>query len=181
MPCHETIRKRSAEARIKARDPLAWKSFFRFLERERWILVSPMRDFKLRKPRFIPRALSAVKVEALIGVYESKTPTGARNRAVLEALYGTGLRLSECARLDLKDLDLKEGLLLVRNGKGKKDRYVPISGRARESVREYLDRAIRLRGTARQWCCVPGQGRHVSALSRSASSSGKRADASASG
>ncbi|MBX7184948.1 MAG: tyrosine-type recombinase/integrase [Vicinamibacteria bacterium] len=117
---------------------LAWKSLFRFLERERWILVSPMKDFKLRKPSAIPRALSAAKVEALISVYDSKSPIGARNRAVLDLLYGTGLRLSECARLDLSDLDLKGGLLLVRNGKGKKDRYVPISGRARDSLREYL-------------------------------------------
>ena len=117
---------------------VAWKSLFRFLERERWILVSPMKDVKLKKPRSIPKALSAVKVEALIGVYGFETPVGSRNRALLEVLYGAGLRLSECARLDLSDINLRDGSLLVRNGKGKKDRYVPVSGRARDSLQAYL-------------------------------------------
>ena len=117
---------------------VAWKSFFRFIERERWILVSPMKDLKLKKPKSIPKALSASKVEALIGVCNSEMPIGERNRALLEVLYGTGLRLSECARLDLSDLDLREGTLLVRNGKGKKDRYVPILGRARTALQSYI-------------------------------------------
>ena len=117
---------------------VAWKSLFRFLERERWILVSPMKDVKLKKPRSIPKALSAVKVEALISCYSFETPVGSRNRALLEVLYGTGLRLSECARLDLSDINLRDGSLLVRNGKGKKDRYVPVSGRARDSLQAYL-------------------------------------------
>lgn len=117
---------------------VAWKGFFRFLERERWILVSPMKDLKLKKPKSIPKALSLAKVEALIAFYKPETPMGARNRALLEVLYGSGLRLSECARLDLSDIDLREGTLLVRNGKGKKDRYVPILGRAREALQAYL-------------------------------------------
>lgn len=117
---------------------VAWKSFFRFLERERWILVSPIKDLKLKKPKSIPKALSAVKVEALIGLCSPETPMGARNRALLEVLYGTGLRLSECARLEISDINLREGTLLVRNGKGKKDRYVPVSGRARDSLQAYL-------------------------------------------
>lgn len=117
---------------------VAWKSFFRFLERERWILVSPMKDLKLKNPKSIPKALSPAKVEALISFYKPETPMGARNRALLEVLYGTGLRLSECARLDLSDIDLREGTLLVRNGKGKKDRYVPILGRARDALQAYL-------------------------------------------
>jgi integrase/recombinase XerD len=61
-----------------------------------------------------------------------------RDRAILETLYGTGIRRSECVRLDVKDLDLAEGLLLVRNGKGRKDRLVPVPGRAAAALDEYL-------------------------------------------
>jgi site-specific recombinase XerD len=64
---------------------------------------------------------------------------GLRDTALLELFYGTAVRLSECARLDLQDLDLAEGLLLVRNGKGKKDRVVPVAGRAAVALRRYLD------------------------------------------
>jgi integrase/recombinase XerD len=57
---------------------------------------------------------------------------------LLELLYGTGLRLSECVRLELQDLDLESGTLLVRDGKGRKDRYVPLSGQAVKALELYL-------------------------------------------
>ena len=114
------------------------RGFFRFLQREGFILVNPTQDMKLQQPLFLPKALSITKVEALIAFHDLQTPLGQRNRALFEVLYGTGLRLSECARLDLSDIDLKEGALLVRNGKGRKDRYVPLTGRARDAVQAYL-------------------------------------------
>jgi len=61
-----------------------------------------------------------------------------RDRAILELLYGTGIRVSEASGLDLTDINLKEATLLVRNGKGRKDRYVPIPLRAREALQMYL-------------------------------------------
>jgi integrase/recombinase XerD len=63
---------------------------------------------------------------------------GPRDRAILEVLYGTGLRVSECVRLDLQDVGLREGQLLVRNGKGKKDRVVPLVGQALLALDRYL-------------------------------------------
>jgi integrase/recombinase XerD len=63
---------------------------------------------------------------------------GRRDRAILETLYGTGLRRGECARLDVSDLDLREGSLLVRNGKGKKDRIVPVPHRAALALDAYV-------------------------------------------
>jgi site-specific recombinase XerD len=65
-----------------------------------------------------------------------------RDRAILETLYGTGVRIGEAVRTDLQDLDLGQGVLLVRNGKGKKDRVVPISGRAAAALERYM--AVRL-------------------------------------
>ena len=66
------------------------------------------------------------------------TKTGTRDRAILELLYGTGLRLSECTRLDLPDLSLGGRHLFVRNGKGRKDRVVPLMGRAAHALTIYL-------------------------------------------
>jgi site-specific recombinase XerD len=86
----------------------------------------------------LPRALSEEDVTRLI---EQGPPAGehhARDRAILELLYGTGLRASELCRLDLVDVALSEGLLLVRQGKGRKDRVVPFGERARTSLLSYL-------------------------------------------
>jgi integrase/recombinase XerD len=63
---------------------------------------------------------------------------GPRDRAILEVLYGTGIRVGECVRLELQDVDLREGRLLVRNGKGKKDRVVPLVGQAFAALDRYL-------------------------------------------
>ena len=63
---------------------------------------------------------------------------GLRDRAILEPLYGTAIRAGECRRLDLTDLDLHQGILLVRDGKGRRDRVVPVTGRAVLSIDLYL-------------------------------------------
>jgi integrase/recombinase XerD len=63
---------------------------------------------------------------------------GPRDRAILEVLYGAGIRVGECVRLDLQDVALRDGRLLVRNGKGKKDRVVPLVGQAFAALDRYL-------------------------------------------
>ncbi len=112
--------------------------FFRFLEDKRLILFNPARAVPLPKRRRLPRALSEAQVRRMMSAHEPCSPQGQRDRAVLELLYGTGLRLSECVQLDLQDLDLVQGTLLVRDGKGKKDRYVPVSGQAVKALAVYL-------------------------------------------
>jgi len=69
------------------------------------------------------------------------TLRGKRNRAILELLYGTGIRVSECERLDVRDLDLAQGHVFIRDGKGRKDRVVPVVGRALEALDRYLREA----------------------------------------
>jgi integrase/recombinase XerD len=66
------------------------------------------------------------------------TPIGKRDRAILETPYGTGIRRAECAGLDVQDIDLREGTLLVRDGKGHKDRLVPLPERGAPALDSYL-------------------------------------------
>ena len=115
-----------------------WRRLFGFLERERWILVSPMKDVKLKGRTFLPRSISKEKVAALLDARPARAPLEQRDRAILELLYGTGIRVAEASSLDLTDVNLKEATLLVRNGKGRKDRYVPIPLRAREALQMYI-------------------------------------------
>jgi site-specific recombinase XerD len=112
--------------------------FFRFLNSRHLILHDSAQGVPLPKRRRLPRALSETQVRRLIGASETWSVQGRRDRALLELLYGTGLRLSECVRLDLQDLDLVSGTLLVRDGKGRKDRYVPLSGQAKRALELYL-------------------------------------------
>lgn len=114
------------------------RAFFAFLEKKGLILANPARELLLRKPERLPRALSEGEARRLMAAPAHWTLLGRRDRTILEVLYGTGLRLGECLRLDIEDVDLCEGRLLVRNGKGKKDRVVPLAGRALCTLELYL-------------------------------------------
>jgi integrase/recombinase XerD len=85
----------------------------------------------------LPRHLSAAQVEALLAAPDTAHPLGVRDRAILEVLYATGLRVSELIGLRPSDLDLEVGLLTCF-GKGRKERLVPLGQQARRWVRRYL-------------------------------------------
>ncbi len=113
--------------------------FFRYLVRAGVILQDPTLDLMLPSWRRLPRAvLNEGQARRLVAAPSSWTPLGKRDRAILETLYGCALRVSECERLDLGDLDLAKGEILVRDGKGKKDRLVPVVGRAVVALGIYL-------------------------------------------
>jgi hypothetical protein len=82
--------------------------------------------------------LTTAEARRLVEMPSPQTAVGRRNRALLELLYGTGIRLSECVRLDVIDVDLRDATVLVRNGKGRKDRLVPLGGRASAALIRYL-------------------------------------------
>lgn len=113
-------------------------AFFAWLESRQLILRDPARGVPLPKRQRLPRALSQAQARRLVSAPDTWSTKGRRDRALLELLYGTGLRLCECARLDLQDLDLETGTLLVRDGKDRKDRYVPLSGQAAKALDLYL-------------------------------------------
>jgi site-specific recombinase XerD len=113
--------------------------FFRFLDRRGFILRDPMLDVTMPKVSKLPRVvLSRSQAARLVEAPSRYTPVGKRDRAILEVLYGTGIRVGECARLELRDVDLGKGTLFVRQGKGRKDRIVPFSGEAAAALDLYL-------------------------------------------
>lgn len=117
----------------------AVKGFFGFMEDEGLLLRNPA--LVLTRPRLqrLPRTvLGTAKARRLVTRPALDTALGQRDRAVLEMLYGTGIRAGECERLEVTDVDLGGGLLLIRNGKGRKDRYVPLAGRAARALELYL-------------------------------------------
>lgn len=115
------------------------RSFFAFLERRGVILRDPAVSISLPKTSSLPKdVLSEGQARRLMAAPFPGTLIGKRDRAILETLYGTGVRLSELVGCDLTDLDLAQCLLLVRNGKGRKDRVVPVPGRASLALRVYL-------------------------------------------
>lgn len=103
------------------------RRFFAFLDRRSVILRNPALRLPLPKVKRLPRnRLTRAQVIRLLEAPSSKTLLGQRDRAILETLYGTAIRRSECVRLDITDVDLRTETLWVRDGKGKKDRLLPI-------------------------------------------------------
>jgi integrase/recombinase XerD len=118
----------------------ALKSFFGFLARRQILLADPTAG--LERPRLesrLPRAiLSLSEARRLVEAPDTNTPTGLRDRAILETLYATGIRATELIRLSPFDVDTEEGTLRVVRGKGGKDRNVPLTRAAAAAIEAYL-------------------------------------------
>ena len=91
-----------------------------------------------RMARKLPGALTLEEVERLLESPDQKTPHGVRDRAILELLYSSGLRVSEISDLALQDVDLRNGFLRVSSGKGSKERVVPVGDKAIQAIEVYL-------------------------------------------
>lgn len=115
------------------------KGFYRYLVREGLTDSNPCDGVALPKlSERLPEVLSIDAVDKLLSQNFGQGTAGQRNRALLEVLYGCGLRASEACGLDVGDVSLEEGFLKVR-GKGGKERVVPIAGAAERALRAYLD------------------------------------------
>jgi integrase/recombinase XerC len=127
-----------------ARKISSMRSFYRFLNREKVVEQNPFAMASLpKKAKMLPQFLYEKELEKLFNVSDISTPIGQRNQAILELLYGTGIRVSECCKLQLKDLDLFVEAALVK-GKGKKERYVPIGSFAKEALERYINEGRKL-------------------------------------
>ncbi len=120
---------------------VAVRGLHRFALREGWTTVDAAREVRPPVPaRRLPKAISVAQVEALLAAPDAETPLGLRDRALLELLYGTGARISEAIGLDVDDLDRSAGLVRL-DGKGGKQRVVPVGSYAGRAVEAYLVRA----------------------------------------
>ena len=133
------LRDEGLSARSVARAIHALRGMFRFAVREGHLVADPMENIKApRAFNALPRCLSMTQVEALLDAPDVQTPLGVRDRAILETLYATGLRVSELIGLRPGDVDLVVGLLTCL-GKGRKERLVPLGSTACTWVRRYVD------------------------------------------
>lgn len=118
------------------------RSFFRWLARQHHIPANPASELVIPKqPRVLKEALSVEEVEAVLAEPDVGDVLGLRDRSILELFYSTGIRRAELLRLRLYDLDRSRGTLHVREGKGKKDRLLPMGERALAWLEAYLARA----------------------------------------
>ena len=116
------------------------KEFFRWLTRQNVLLHNPASELELpRMEKRLPQeVLTLTEIERLLAVPDVTDPLGVRDRAMLELFYSTGLRRTELCRLELPDLNAERRTLHVRQGKGKKDRMVPVGLRAIHWLERYL-------------------------------------------
>ncbi len=135
-----------------ARKLAAIRSFFRYLYSEGKVPSNPARlVHSPRLPERTPRFLTVREVETILELPDPGTDRGIRDRAILELLYASGLRVSELVRINLEDLSLEQQITRVY-GKGKKERLVPFGKKAEQALRRYLEKRgalLRRQRTAR--------------------------------
>jgi integrase/recombinase XerD len=119
------------------------KMWFRWMARKHHLLHNPASEVELPRLGFrLPKAiLTAAEAEAILAVPDVHDPLGLRDRAMLETFYSTGMRRMELAGLKLWDVDTEQATVIIRQGKGRKDRYLPLGDRAAAWVRKYIDEA----------------------------------------
>jgi integrase/recombinase XerD len=117
------------------------RRFFAWMQRQGHVDTNPAARLELpRVEKRLPRGiLSAEQAEAVLAQPDPSTPRGLRDRAILETLYATGLRRQEVASLTVADVDLRSGAIAVREGKGKRERLLPLSERAAAWLGKYLE------------------------------------------
>ena len=126
------------KSRSQARSISAIRSFFNYLIFEGYIKKSPISDIELpRLEKKLPEVLTELEIEKLIKSFNIKENFGQRNRAIVEVLYGTGMRVSELVNLKLSNIFFKENIIKII-GKGNKERFVPLGKVASNEIREYL-------------------------------------------
>ena len=142
------LRKHGLSERTVARSLSSIKSFFKYLCQDKQLQYNPAEIIKSPKgSRILPNVLSFQDIDKLLNCPDEKTLFGLRDKAMLEILYATGLRVSELINLKVNELDLEIGCLRTM-GKGAKERIVPIGGVAKNAVKQYIlnSRSILLSG-----------------------------------
>ncbi|ATB33965.1 site-specific tyrosine recombinase XerD [Melittangium boletus] len=138
-----TLNTRKLSRRSQARHLAAIRGFHRFLVAEKFLEKDATEDLDTpRSARKLPIFLTIEEVEQLLAAPDERDAVGLRDKAMLEVLYATGLRVSELVGLGVNDIQLSAGYLVAK-GKGSKERIVPVGSIAGEKVRAYLEGARR--------------------------------------
>jgi integrase/recombinase XerD len=119
------------------------RAYFKWLARQNYLLYNPASELELpRLEHRLPKhVLTKSEVEQVLAQPDTSDAMGLRDRAILEVFYSTGMRRSELMGLSLFDLDRERGTVMIRQGKGKKDRMIPIGERALGWIDRYLERS----------------------------------------
>lgn len=121
-----------------ARKISAIRSFYKYLYRERAVEINPASALRIpKRSRSLPKFLTENEIEQILNSINISTPAGFRNKAILELLYATGMRVSELSNLNFENLDLEHDEIKVF-GKGAKERIVLISHRAKDILETYI-------------------------------------------
>lgn len=116
----------------------ALRSFYEYLVRREAVVENPFDYVQLKKKKErLPSFFYEKEMQVLFDSLQGSEPLQLRDRALVELLYATGIRVSECAQLEMKDIDFSSSVLLVL-GKGRKERYVPFGSFAEEALHEYF-------------------------------------------
>ncbi|MBA2874002.1 tyrosine recombinase XerC [Thermaerobacillus caldiproteolyticus] len=135
---HEQQSSRSISRKISS-----LRSFYKFLLREKKVAENPFALAALpKKEQKIPSFLYEQELESLFHVNDVNTALGQRNQALIELLYATGIRVSECCHIQLSDIDFSVSTMLI-HGKGNKQRYVPFGRFAKEALERYVQNGRR--------------------------------------
>ncbi len=156
----DSLYKAKLSSRSVARHLTTLRNFYQFLLREGKIASDPVGAIPLpRQWKNLPKYLTLEQVNKLIQAPDTSKATGLRDRAMLEFLYATGLRVSELCRVELAGLTLELGVVRVM-GKGSKERMVPVGRAAVQSVSEYLNvgRPALLKGRGSKYLFVTARG-----------------------
>ncbi|UOQ47887.1 tyrosine recombinase XerC [Gracilibacillus caseinilyticus] len=114
------------------------RSFYKFLVREQIVKENPFVHLQLPKRDYtIPEFMYLEEIDVLFESIDTTTALGQRNMAILELLYGTGIRVSECVKIRIEDIDFELQTIFVQ-GKGNKERYVPLGGFAQRAIQTYI-------------------------------------------
>ena len=128
-----------AKPRSTARQLSSFRRFFRYLLREGVIAEDPTTQIAMPKiGRTLPQSLTEEEVEALLAAPAVSDPLGHRDRAMLELLYATGVRVSELINLKLSQVNLNQGVLRII-GKGDRERLIPLGDEAQDWVKKFID------------------------------------------
>ena len=158
------IRHASTKATSANRRLTVFKRYFRWALRERFMTADPTLKLQSAKQGLrVPKVMSETQVEALLAAPDADAPLGLRDRAMLELMYASGLRVSELVGLKTFHLGLNEGVLRVM-GKGSKERLVPFGQVARQWIERYLAgaRPVILGGQQTDDLFVTGRGQGMS-------------------